>query len=142
MTDIFVSYASEDRDRIKPLVEALQREGWSVWWDRDLVTGPSFDDKIEEALEAARCVVVAWSQHSVKSRWCRTEANEGLERQVLVPMKIDEVRPPLAFRSSQTASLIGWPQKPVSWKLCCEESATVSVSLAPRSVNQTPRRNL
>jgi len=105
MADIFVSYAAEDRSRIKPLVETLQAEGWSVWWDHDLVAGPSFDEKIEEALDAARCVVVAWSEHSIKSRWCRAEANEGLERQVLVPMTIDKVRPPLAFRSSQTASL-------------------------------------
>ncbi len=109
MADIFVSYATEDRDRIRPLVEALQAEGWSVWWDRNLVAGPSFDEKIEEAIDAARCVVVAWSEYSVKSRWCRTEANEGLERQILVPLLIDDVRPPLAFRSSQTASLHGWP---------------------------------
>jgi len=112
MADIFFSYAAEDRDRIEPLVKALQGEGWSVWWDRELVAGPSFDEKIEEELDAARCVVVAWSKNSIKSRWCRTEANEGLERQVLVPMTIDEVRPPLAFRSSQTASLNGWPQEP------------------------------
>ncbi len=111
MSEIFVSYDSQDRDRIQPLVEALKAEGWSVWWDRDLVAGPSFDEKIEEALDAARCVVVAWSDHSVKSRWCRTEANEGLERQILVPLRIDDVRPPLAFRSSQTASLTGWPQE-------------------------------
>ena len=57
-------------------------------------------------------MVVAWSEHSVKSRWCRTEANEGLERQILVPLRIDDVRPPLAFRSSQTASLNGWPREP------------------------------
>jgi len=110
MADIFVSYATEDRERIRPLVEALRAEGWSVWWDRNLVAGPSFDDNIEEALDAARCVVVAWSEHSIKSRWCRTEANEGLERQILVPLLIDDVRPPLAFRSSQSASLLGWPQ--------------------------------
>ena len=112
MADIFVSYAAEDRSRIKPLVEALQAESWSVWWDRDLVAGPSFDEKIEKALDAARCVVVAWSEHSIKSRWCRTEANEGIERQVLVPLRIDDVRVPLAFRSSQTASLLDWPRKP------------------------------
>jgi adenylate cyclase len=109
MADIFVSYATEDRDRIRPLVERLEREGWSVWWDRALVAGPRFDEKIEQELDAARCVLVAWSNHSVNSRWCRSEANEGLERNILVPLCIDEVRPPLAFRSSHTASLTGWP---------------------------------
>ena len=34
MADIFVSYASDDRDRVQSLVEALEAEGWTVWWDR------------------------------------------------------------------------------------------------------------
>ena len=111
MADIFVSYAAEDRDRIRPLVDRLTDQGWSVWWDRDLVAGASFESRIEQALDAARCVVVAWSQHSVESRWCRNEANEGLERNVLVPLKIDDVRPPLAFRGERTASLVAWPDR-------------------------------
>ena len=111
MADIFVSYASEDRGRIKPLIEVLESQGWSVWWDRDLIAGPSFDEKIEEAIDASRCMVVAWSEHSIKSRWCWSEANEALEHNVLVPLFLDDVRPPLAFRSFQTASLVNWPQE-------------------------------
>ncbi len=36
MADIFLSYASEDRERVIPLVEALQADGFSVWWDRNI----------------------------------------------------------------------------------------------------------
>ena len=103
MTDIFVSYASEDLERVKPLVAALSERGWTVWWDRELVAGPSFDEEIEKAIESASCVVVVWSEHSIGSRWVRTEANEGLDRDILVPLCIDDVRPPLAFRIAQTA---------------------------------------
>jgi len=110
MADIFLSYASEDRDRISPLIDALQAEGWTVWWDRALVAGPSFAEKIQEALDEARCVLVAWSKHSVSSNWCRDEANEGLERQCLVPLIIDDIRPPIGFRSAQTVFMSGWPQ--------------------------------
>ncbi len=110
MTDIFVSYASEDLERVKPLVAALEEGGWSVWWDRELVAGPSYDEKIEEALDSSRCVVVVWSANSIRSTWVRTEANEGLIRNVLVPLLIDDVRPPLAFRIAQTAKMIGWPE--------------------------------
>ncbi|MDH3672109.1 MAG: TIR domain-containing protein [Gammaproteobacteria bacterium] len=35
MSDIFISYASEDRERAKALAAALQAQDWSVWWDRD-----------------------------------------------------------------------------------------------------------
>lgn len=111
MADIFLSYASEDRDRIGPLVELLEAQGWSVWWDRVLIAGPSFAEKIQEGLDEARCIVVAWSDHSVGSNWCRDEANEGLERQCLVPLVLDHIRPPLGFRSSQTVFMTGWPEE-------------------------------
>ena len=112
MADIFISYASEDRARIHPLVELLESRGWSVWWDRQLIAGPSFEDAIETALRGAKCVVVAWSRHSVESRWCRAEAAEGAERDILVPFVLDGVRPPLQFRGLHTASLTEWPGEP------------------------------
>jgi len=109
MADIFLSYASEDRELIEPLVEILEAQGWTLWWDRELIAGPSFAQKIQESLEQARCIVVAWSRHSVVSNWCRDEASEGIERNCLVPVVIDDIRPPLGFRSAQTVYLSGWP---------------------------------
>ncbi len=111
MTDLFISYASEDLERVRPLVTAFEEQGWSVWWDRELVAGPSYEDKIEAALDEARCVVVVWSRLSIKSQWVRTEAHEGLEREILVPLLIDDVKPPLAYRISQTAKMIDWPRQ-------------------------------
>ena len=61
MSDIFISYASQDRDRVQSLVRALEREGWSVWWDRRIPTGRSFDEVIQEALDASKTVVVVWT---------------------------------------------------------------------------------
>ena len=105
MTDVFVSYASTDRDRVIPLVEIIERAGWSVWWDREIGAGTAFDREIEKAIDQAHCIVVVWSEASVESEWVRTEANEGLERKILVPVAIDEVRLPLAFRRAQTIKL-------------------------------------
>ena len=61
MTDIFVSYAHEDKARIEPLINLLEEFGWSVWWDTKIQTGVLFDMEIESALNAARCVLVVWS---------------------------------------------------------------------------------
>jgi hypothetical protein len=108
MTDVFISYASEDRERIRPLAEALLREGLSVWWDRKIIAGQQFDRAIEEALDTAKCVVVCWSAHSVGSEWVKNEAAAGAERNVLVPVFLDDVRLPLEFRRRQTVSLVGW----------------------------------
>ncbi len=105
---IFLSYATEDRPRTRLLVEALEAQGWSVWWDRTIPPGRSFDEVIEEALDNAGCVVVLWSQASVGSDWVKTEAAEAQRRRILVPALLEEVKIPFEFRRIQAASLIGW----------------------------------
>ncbi|HUO11469.1 MAG TPA: AAA family ATPase [Caulobacteraceae bacterium] len=105
MADVFVSYSSQDRERVIPLVEAIEQRGWSVWWDRKIDVGTAFDREIETAIDQAKCIVVVWSDASVGSDWVRSEANEGLTRGILVPVAIDQVRPPLAFRLTQTINL-------------------------------------
>lgn len=67
MADVFVSYASEDRDRIAPLAHVIESEDLTVWWDRRIGMGARFDREIERELDAAKCVVVVWSEHSVDS---------------------------------------------------------------------------
>jgi len=42
MSDIFLSYASEDRDRVEPLAKALEDKGWPAWWDRRIPAGKQF----------------------------------------------------------------------------------------------------
>jgi len=111
VTDIFFSYAAGDRERIAPLVETFKAQGWSVWWDRHIVPGTSFDDMIEQAISQAACVVVAWTEASVTSEWVRREALFGLDKDILVPVLLDDIELPFAFRRTQAAKLIGWTQK-------------------------------
>ncbi|HUK83229.1 MAG TPA: TIR domain-containing protein [Verrucomicrobiae bacterium] len=111
MADIFLSYASEDRERVAALVEAFERQGWSVWWDRNIDAGQHFDSVIEEQIQAARCVVVVWTRRSIDADWVRSEALEAMERKILVPVRLDDVRPPMAFRRIQTVDLVGWPER-------------------------------
>jgi len=109
MSDIFISYASEDKGRVQALARALEQKGWSVWWDRRIPIGRSFDEVIEEALDGSKAVVVVWTQTAVKSQWVKNEAREGLRRRVLFPvMLVEEVRIPLEFRDVQTAHLMDW----------------------------------
>ena len=111
MADIFLSYASEDRERVAELVEAFERQGWSVWWDQNIDAGQHFDSVIEEQIKEARCVVVAWTHHSIDAHWVRSEALEAMEREILVPVRLDNVRLPMAFRRVQTVDLMGWPNR-------------------------------
>jgi hypothetical protein len=112
VTDVFISYAREDRERAAALAQVLERDGWSVWWDRRIVAGESFDRVIERELESARCVVVLWSEAAIASEWVRNEAAMAAERDVLVPARLDQARPPLEFRRRQTVDLAGWEGDP------------------------------
>jgi TolB-like protein len=111
MSDIFLSYATEDHPRTRVLVQALEARGWSVWWDRTIPPGQTWDSVIERALDAARCVVVLWSKVSVTSEWVRNEAEEASRRKILVPVLIDDVLVPLSFRRIQAARLVAWSGK-------------------------------
>jgi len=108
MSDIFISYANVDRSKAETLAKALKEKGWSVWWDRTIPPGKTFDRVIEEAINAARCVVVLWSKKSIRSEWVKEEATIGHKRGVLVPAKIDPIDPPLGFGRIQAADLTDW----------------------------------
>jgi len=109
MSDIFISYFHQDRPHAEVLARALEAEGLSVWWDRTIPAGRTFDEVIEEALNATKVVMVLWSRGSVESRWVLNEAEEAAARNILVPVLIEEdVRIPLAFKRIQAANLVGW----------------------------------
>ena len=106
---IFISYKDEDRERVRPLAEALERRGWPVWWDRDIRAGESFRKVITQALDDAACVVVLWSELSVDSEWVQEEAQWARHRNILVPVIFDDgVRQPLGFGQVQKANIAGW----------------------------------
>lgn len=108
MNDIFISYAHEDIDRVRALVAILEANHLSVWWDRTIPAGKSYRQLIESAVTDARCVIVLWTRHSIASKWVHEEADEGMRREILVPVLLDDVAPPLGFRSIQAANLTHW----------------------------------
>lgn len=110
---LFVSYSSDDRRLIEPLVEFLRGQGWEVWWDRQLDAGEAFDRRIERELAAADCVIVVWSRTSVGSNWVLSEAMAGFESNRLVPVALDaRLSIPLPFNRVHAASLVDWTGTP------------------------------
>lgn len=109
MTELFISYKTEDRRRVRPLVEALEAEGLSVWWDENVGGGEAWREKIAEQLEAAACVIVVWSKRSVgpEGRFVRDEASRAQRRGTYLPVTLDNVEPPLGFGEMQALPLTG-----------------------------------
>ena len=108
MSDVFISYAAEDRARVQYLTKALEQGGFSVWWDRKIPPGKTWDQVIGKALDAAKCVIVLWSEVSVESNWVKEEADTAAQRGILVPALIDNVPLPIGFRRIEAANLIDW----------------------------------
>lgn len=147
MSDIFISYSSDDKERVRPLVRLLEQQGWSIWWDRKIRPGQIFDQVIEQAITEARCVLVIWSRHSVASNWVKTEADEGVSQNKLIPVLMDQVPIPLEFRRIQAANLTDWPPRAESSEFqilldsirgMLGESASGRATLVPQEIS--PRR--
>jgi hypothetical protein len=111
MADIFISYAREDKERVRPIVKELEKLGWSLFWDTKIQPGDNWPIEITEALKSSRCVVVLWSLASVDFKihhWIRAEAEFGRKKGILVPLLLDEVEIPIEFSHLQAADLSGW----------------------------------
>lgn len=90
----------------------LESQGVEVWWDRDIPRGKSFNRVIEETLQQAKCAIAIWSRTSVTSEWVFNEASAARRREILVPVLIDDIEPPLEFRHLQAARLVDWKGDP------------------------------
>ena len=106
--DVFLSYSSSDREAARRFADGLAGEGLTVWWDAALRAGETFDEVIENALKAAKSVIVLWSPRSVTSRWVRAEATLADRRNKLVPVIIEQCDRPIIFELTHTTDLSKW----------------------------------
>ena len=80
--------------------------------DRRLHGGANFSREIERALETSKAVIVLWSARALDSDWVRDEATYARDEKQLIPVRIEDVQPPLGFRQVQCLELIGWSGDP------------------------------
>ena len=91
--DVFISYASEDRDAVvQPLAIALKNEDLRVWYDEfELSIGDSLRRKIDAGLAKSRFGVVVLSKDFFNKDWPNYELDGLVTRavtgeQVLLPV--------------------------------------------------------
>lgn len=112
MSDVFISYKREDRDKVDVLVEVLVDLGLDVWFDGALENAELWSKRIEREVAAASAVVVCWSQSACRSDWVLQEARTGLQRDVLVQCKFERCDPPMPFADFQASDLSAWTGSP------------------------------
>jgi hypothetical protein len=111
VADIFFSYSAKDRERVRPICEALTALGFEVFWDQQVPAGTDWDTWIKEQLASARCAVVFWSLTSITSDNVRHEATVAKQQGRLVPVMLDPLRVqqfPMGLFNTQAANLSTW----------------------------------
>lgn len=86
MTDVYVAYARQDRDRLRVLGELLRQKGWDSWMD---------------PADSVR-----------RSEYLRSEAATGLYKNKLIQARIDGEAPPRPFDELDTVDLSKWNGDP------------------------------
>ncbi len=93
---IFVSYASADRERVLPVVAALERAGVGAWIDRKGIHGgANYAREIAEAIKGAAAFVLMASALSLASRNVKQEIAVGWEyERPYLPLLLERVTIP------------------------------------------------
>lgn len=107
MADIFVSYSRLDQERAKPIVERLNSLGYSVWSYATARRGAAFENEVQRELDAARAVLVVWSNGARNASWVIAEAAAARDAGKLVQMRIDGAEIPAPFARDTIADMSG-----------------------------------
>ncbi|HAX85158.1 MAG TPA: type IV secretion protein Rhs [Cyanobacteria bacterium UBA11370] len=79
MTQVFLSYADEDKATMEKVRNSLRREMITVWTNKtDIQTGEAFEDAINRGIEQADNLVFLISPDSVTSYYCQQELDYAL----------------------------------------------------------------
>jgi tetratricopeptide (TPR) repeat protein len=103
VADVFVSGSSQHRDLTRALATAIEAQygAGSVWWDET----DRFSSEITRALDAAKAVVVVWTQSTVTSNWVYAEAIRAASQRKAVMVRAADLDPkliPLPFNAFHT----------------------------------------
>lgn len=109
--NVFVSYSSKDRDRVRDLVRDLEEVGHNVWFDQELSGGQDWWDRILNQIRSCDVFVIALSENWVLSGPCAQECNYALalDRHVL-PASIKELKPETMPATIQRLQIVNYQQ--------------------------------
>lgn len=95
MTEVFLSYAEEDRTTAEKIRNSLRREGFTVWMSTtDIHAGADFQQVIDRGIEDADNIVYLLSSAAVRSSWCQHELDYALAlHKRIIPVRAEAVDP-------------------------------------------------
>ena len=106
--DLYVSYAPEDYDKVRRIVEELEWIGLQVWFRDQPQASEDSVRLLQTALGQSRAHLVVWSKDSAASGRVQAEARTSAEQGRLIASRIDMVLPPRGTKAITYADLIDW----------------------------------
>ncbi|MGK7873783.1 MAG: toll/interleukin-1 receptor domain-containing protein [Xenococcaceae cyanobacterium] len=111
MTDVFLSYAEEDRAVMEEVRRLLFRQGLTIWTNKtDIKSGTHFQTEIHKGIEGADSIVYFLSNAGVHSDYCQQELTyaRSLSKRI-IPLRIEAVESGLIPTELQGLQYINLP---------------------------------
>jgi hypothetical protein len=105
---IFIDFVHADRDRIRPLVAAIEARGYPVWMDESVESGVSWEREIERIIASAACVVLVLTADSLDDPSPLVDAARAGVAGKLLAVRLDPVPLPVQLASAQAVDLTDW----------------------------------
>jgi TIR domain len=137
---LFICHASEDRDFVRPLAEALSKEYEKIWYSEyELRIGDPLLDKIDEGLATCDFGIVVLSKPFFEKKWPRAElaglfARETRSRKIILPIWKDITEDEVKAASPILASKVGVSTRDGLPKVLEEIRLAVDVSKRQREL--------
>jgi hypothetical protein len=95
MAEVFVSYASPDRETALKITAFLESQGITCWVaPRDVPPGMEYGAAIIQGIETSRALVLVLSEHSNDSQFVRKEVERAVSKvKPVLPVRIREITP-------------------------------------------------
>lgn len=121
MANVFVSYSRVSAETVEALVKDIEALGHEVWFDKELVGGQSWWDKILETIRSADIFVFVIDHSSLRSKACTREYEYADALGIpIIPIVTDpSVRPNLLPRALQMVQHVSYidPDKEAAFRL-------------------------
>jgi hypothetical protein len=89
---IFISYAREDLEEARKVAQALQDEGFCVWFDVEGILSGSWKERVVQSLKKTRAIVMLFTANSLRSEAVRKELDYANRTKVpIIPVELGEV---------------------------------------------------
>ena len=111
MSDVFLSYASEDKEVMEQVRRILMRQGLTIWTNKtDIKSGTQFQREIQKGIEGADNLVYFLSNAGVNSEYCQQELTyaRSLSKRI-IPLRLERVESSLLPAELQGLQSINLP---------------------------------